>query len=202
VTSSYRGPLALLLALVIAACADKQQPAGELLGQVQVAVVAGAEDESRYLPDEFRALEARLAALQSAFDGKRYEVVLADGPAVLAAARTIGAEAAARKSAATAALSANWTQLAATLPDRLMGLGQRLEAEKPVSGIDVPAARRALHDANSLWSKARSAFASGNLTEAVRTAQDVAAQVDVLTTRLKPERVPDAKAAVAAVRRR
>ncbi len=177
---------ALLLAVGLAACAGKQQPAAVMLGTVQVAVLAGAEDESRYTADEFGALQTRLAALQTAFDGKRYDVVLADGPAVLAAARSLRAEAAAHKAAATAALSASWSQLAATLPDRLMGLGTRLDARAQGSGnglppVDAPAARQALLDANALWSKARSAFASGNLNEAVRAAQDVALQVDALT---------------------
>ncbi len=184
----------VLLAIGFAACTGKQQSAADLLGQVQVAVLAGAEDESRYTPVEFRTLQARLAGLQSNFDAKRYEAVLADGPAVLAEARTIGAAAAARKTAAMAALSAHWAQLAGTLPDRLMGLGERLDAlargsgkahAQPATEVDLPAARRALHDANALWSKARSAFASGNLTEAVRAAQDVAAQVDALAAQVK-----------------
>jgi hypothetical protein len=175
----------LLLALGLAACAGRQQPAAELLGEVQVAVLAGAEDESRYAPDEFLGLQSRLAALQTAFDAKRYELVLADGPALLAASRTLRADAAARKAAATQALSANWAQLAATVPDRLMTLETRVaslsrHAGKGSSGVDVPNAQRGLHDANALWSKARSAFASGNLDEAVRTAQDVATQVDAL----------------------
>jgi hypothetical protein len=186
VTREFGHLAAVLLALSLAACAGEQQPAADLLGQVQVAVLAGAGDESRYAAAEFATLQIKLAALQSAFDGKRYDVVLADGPAVLAAARTLAAEAAARKAAATQALSANWAQLAASLPDRLMGLGTRLDALARgsggrVPGTEVPAAQRALHDANSLWSKARSAFASGNLAEAVRAAQEVASQVDALS---------------------
>jgi len=138
-------------------------------------VLAGAEDESRYTPDQFRTMQTRLAALQSAFDRKNYATVLADGPALLAAARTLGAEAMARKTAATRALAASWAGFAATLPDRLMGLSLRLQ------GAQAPAAQRDLGDANALWSKARSAFASGNLAEAVRTAQDVATRVDALS---------------------
>jgi hypothetical protein len=189
VTPRARRCAALLLAVGVAACAGKQQPAADLLGRVQVAVLAGAEDESHYAPDEFRGLQMRLAALQAAFDAKQYDVVLGDGPALLGAARTLAAEAAARKAAATQALSASWAQLAATLPDRLMSLGSRLDTlsrgpGKNMSGVDVAAARRALHDANSLWSKARSAFASGNLTEAVRTGQDVATQVDASSSQV------------------
>lgn len=180
---------ALLLALGVAACAGKRQPAADLLGQVQVAVLAGAEDEAHYAPDEFRGLQMRLAALQTAFDAKQYDVVQGNGPALLAAARALATEAAARKASATQALSAAWAQLAATLPDRLLRLSERLEPLSPGAGkknlgVDVAAARRGLHDANLLWSKARSAFASGTLTEAVRTGQDVATQVDALSTQV------------------
>jgi hypothetical protein len=185
VSKRARRCAALLFAIAVAACAGKQQPAAAMLGRCQVAVLAGAEDESRYAADAFGSLQTQLAALQTAFDGKRYDVVLADGPAVLAGARRLGIEAAARKAAANEALSANWSRLAATLPDRLMRLGTRLDSRAPGSDqgrrVDGPAARQAWLDANALWSKARSAFASGNLREAVRAAQDVAMQVDALT---------------------
>ena len=84
-TPRARRCAALLLAVGVAACAGKQQPAADLLGRVQVAVLAGAEDESHYAPDEFRGLQMRLAALQTAFDAKQYDVVQGNGPALLAA---------------------------------------------------------------------------------------------------------------------
>jgi len=185
---------ALLLALGVAACAGKQQAAAQLLVQVQVAVLAGAEDESHYAPDEFRGMQMKLAALQTAFDAKHYDVVQSDGPALLAAARTLAADAAARKATATQALTAGWTQIAATLPDRLMSLSERLDTlsrgpGRKISEVDVTAARSALRDANALWSKARSAFASGNLSEAVAAGRDVAGQVDALTTQVDALRV-------------
>jgi hypothetical protein len=40
-------------------------------------------------------------------------------------------------------------------------------------------------EAASLWSKAQAAFASGNMDEAVRTAQDVKAKVDAVAASLK-----------------
>ena len=50
--------------------------------------------------------------------------------------------------------------------------------------IDAAAVKAASREASSLWSKARSAFASGNLEEAVRTAKDVDARVAALAKSL------------------
>jgi hypothetical protein len=189
-----RRTIALCAALLAAwcsmltACAGRHDPAEALMGQIQVALLSGAEDAMQYAPDRFRAVQAQVTELQSAFDRKQYDDVLARGPAVLAAAQALAETASADKQSAHQALVADWTHLAETLPDRLMRIGMRLEAPAHAGGralgMDPAEAQRALHDANSLWSKARSAFASGNLDQAVHTAKDAAAQVDALAPRV------------------
>jgi len=179
---------ALLATFIVVACAGRHDPAEALIDQMQVALLTSAQDAARYAPDRFHAVQQQVAELKSAFDRKQYDDVLARGPAVLAAAQALAADAAADKQTAHQALVADWTQLADTLPDRLMRIGMALEASpnarRKALGTDPVGAKRELHDANSLWSKARSAFASGNLDEAVRTAKDASAQVDALAPRV------------------
>jgi hypothetical protein len=57
--------------------------------------------------------------------------------------------------------------------------------KKAAAGIDLDAAKSAASDAMSLWSKAQAAFATGNLEEAVRTAQDVNSKIQSLASSLK-----------------
>lgn len=186
--TAFRFAAALLATLVVVACAGRRDPAEALIDQMQVALLTSAQDAAQYAPERFNAVQHQVAELKSAFDRKEYDDVLARGPAVLAAAQALAADAAADKQTAHEALVADWTQLADTLPDRLMRIGMAVEAPaKPhgrAHGMDPAEAKRELHDANSLWSKARSAFASGNLAEAVHSAKEAALQVDALAPRV------------------
>jgi hypothetical protein len=184
----YGLALAAALGAALAACAGRHDPAEALMDRIEIALLTSAQDAARYAPDRFQSVQAQVADLKSAFDRKQYDDVLARGPAVLAAAQALAADAAADKQSAHEALVADWTRLADTLPDRLMRIGMAVEApanaRRRALSIDPAEARRELNDANSLWSKARSAYASGNLDEAVHTAKDVAAQVDALAPRV------------------
>jgi hypothetical protein len=58
---------------------------------------------------------------------------------------------------------------------------------KLAAGIDLDAAKSALSDATSEWSKAQGAFGNGNMNEAVSTAQDVETKLQALAGALKAE---------------
>jgi hypothetical protein len=185
----------LVAGMLAAGCASKHDPAQVLLGEMHGALLTAGPDAARFAPDRLRAVEAQVGELQAAFERKQYDAVLARGPAVLAAAQQLAADAAADQQSAHQALVADWTRLADTLPDRLMRIGMRIASPAPGAHAHVPVpvhalamdradAQRALQDANALWSKARSAFASGNLAEAVHSAKDAAARVDALAPRV------------------
>ena len=130
-------------------------------------------------------------SLQAEFDKRDYSAVLAEGPALLTEIKRMSEASMARKQAAKQALTADWSRFAAYLPDRLLMLAQRADARSLAAAktghatqIDAAAVKAASREASSLWSKARSAFASGNLEEAVRTAKDVDARVAALAKSL------------------
>ncbi len=60
-------------------------------------------------------------------------------------------------------------------------------SRKHVKGIDLEAAKSALSDATSLWSKAQGAFGNGNMEEAVATAKDVKSRLEAVASGLKME---------------
>jgi hypothetical protein len=147
----------------------------------------GAEDAAKYAPKQLQDVQAKLNSLQAAFDKNDYSAVLAEGPALLTETEQMTEASVARKQDAKKALTADWSRLAASVPDRLLLLTQRADALGHRSGlghVDPAAVKAASREASALWSKARSAFASGNLEEAVRTAKDVETRIDALAKSL------------------
>ena len=177
---------ALVALLLQTACAGKREPAQDLLHEIQGAVLTGAEDAAKYAPEQLQDVQAKLNSLQAEFDKSDYSAVLAEGPALLTEMQRLSEASQARKQAVKQALTADWSRLAAYLPDRLLMLAQRAETlpQAPAKTGNAVQAKAAAREATALWSKARSAFASGNLEEAVRTAKDVDARVAALTKAL------------------
>ena len=67
---------------------------------------------------------------------------------------------------------------------RLDVLSQK-KNRKIAAGIDLDAAKSALSDATSEWSKAQGAFGNGNMNEAVSAAKDVETKLQALAGTLR-----------------
>jgi cobalamin biosynthesis protein CbiD len=110
---------------------------------------------------------------------------------VLNDAQALAAAASAAQADAVKALTEQWTRLSVSLPAEVTVLSIRIDAlgkksgKRQAAGIDLDAARAALADASSLWSKAQAAFASDNLREAVSTANTVGSKLESLAATLK-----------------
>ncbi|HEX3398330.1 MAG TPA: hypothetical protein VHS76_16615 [Steroidobacteraceae bacterium] len=180
-----------LLICVLAACAGQKVPAEKLLAEIQSTVTAASTEAAKYIPDELAAVQTQLVALQASFDKKDYAAVVTGAQAVLGAAQSLATDAAAKKDEVLKALNDRWTALAGSVPGYLTAIENRIDFlnkkgnKKAAAGIDVNGAKSALSDAMSLWSKAQAAFASGNMEEAVNTAQDVKSRVDAMAAMLK-----------------
>ena len=176
----------LLVCLIVAACASQKEPAQALLDEIRLTLAGTAADAAKYVPDQLRALQDEIDALQRSFDRGDYAAVVSRGPAVLAAAGDLFGAATAAKGDRNRALEGEWSTLAETLPDRMSALTTRIDLKptrskgKSAAEKDLEARQAALRDVYSLWSKARSAFASRNLDEAVQTAEEVKTKIDAL----------------------
>lgn len=180
-----------LMAMILAACAGQKEPAVQLIAEIQATVTAASAEAAKYVPEQLMSVQTQLSALQASFDKQDYAAVVSGAPAVLAAARSLATAAAEKKDDALKALNDKWTALADGVPGYLTAIQDRIEYlgkktnKKAATGIDLEGAKSALSDAMSLWSKAQAAFATGNLDEAVKTAQDVKSKVLPLASRLK-----------------
>ena len=180
-----------LAAIILVACAGQKEPAQKLIGGIQATVTAASTEAAKYIPDQLMDVQAQLAALKASFDKKDYAAVVSGAPPVLAAAESLATAAAEKKDEALKALNDKWTTLAGSVPGDLTTIQNRIEYlakksnKKAAAGIDLDGAKSGLNDAMSLWSKAQAAFATGNLDEAVKTAQDVKSKGEAVAATLK-----------------
>ena len=131
--------------------------------------------------------------LKTSFTAQDYKVVVAKGPALLSEAQGLAGAAAAKKAEVMKGLNDQWAALSAEVPGRMTAIQNRIDllskksSRKLVKGIDLEAAKSALSDATSLWSKAQGAFGNGNMEEAVATAKDVKSRLEAVASGLKME---------------
>ncbi len=189
-----------LAAMLVAACANKMEPAQQMIAQIDSTLSAASADAAKYVPDQLKDVQDKVDALKSSFANKDYTAVITGAPAVLASAQGLAAAAAAKKTEVMQALNDSWTKLAGALPGNVADIQHRIEMlaknRRMARGIDLAAAKSGLADVNSLWSKAQGAFASGNVEEAVTTAKDVQSKVASLAEAIKLK-LPTAEAPAA-----
>jgi hypothetical protein len=190
-TTLKKYALLSLVGLLLAACASEREPAQKLMNDIQAAIAASADDAAKYVPDQLNDVQTKYDDLKTALDAQDYKGVLARGQPVLAQAQGLAAAAVAKKADLAKQLNDQWSSLSGVVPQELTAVQSRLDMlsqkknAKLAKGIDLGAAKSALGDATSLWSKAQGAFGNGNMDEAVSTAKDVKGKLDALAGTLK-----------------
>ena len=180
-----------LAALVLAACANDREPAQKMMNDIQAAIYGAPGDAVKYAPDQLNDVQTKYDDLQTALTAQDYKGVLARGPAVLTEAQGLAGAAAAKKAEVTQQLNDQWSSVSSAVPQEATAIQSRIDMlsqkknHKLANGIDLDAAKSALGDATSLWSKAQGAFGNGNMDEAVSAAKDAKAKLDTLAGTLK-----------------
>lgn len=182
--------LLTLAAVLLGACTNQMQPAKQALDGAESAVSAAASaDAKQYDADKLAALKTRLDDLRAALDRRDYATVLAEAPRISADANSVAQEAASKKQAAMAGLAAQWDAVSASVPTLMATVKARVDAlgntRHLPKGIDLPASKSTLADATSLWDKAQSSHTAGNLTDAISTAKEATAKLEVAAGSLK-----------------
>jgi hypothetical protein len=185
---NYALALLTAAALALGACANQMEPAQQAIANIDTAVAATSTAAAKYVPDQYKDLQAKVASLKASFDSKDYAAVLAAAPAVLDQARSIGAGAALKKEELDTKLTNGWSALTASLPAQVAAVQAKLASlskmSKPPQGIDVAGAQSAFGDAPAEWKQAQAAFAANNIEDASAAAQDVASKVSAAAAAL------------------
>jgi hypothetical protein len=181
-----------LLAL-LGACTNQREPAQRMMQDIEATLGSVSDDAAKYVPGELVDVQSKLDDLKTAYESHDYRAVLARGPALLGEAHGLAADAAAQRAAIAKDQTDQWTSLAAAVPALFAAVQARLDLlsrkknGKMASGIDPDAAKSALAEATSRWSKAQGAFGNGNMSEAVTTAQDVESRLQALAGTVKAD---------------
>ncbi|MGD0490630.1 MAG: hypothetical protein ABSC32_03690 [Steroidobacteraceae bacterium] len=190
----HRGFATFCFALLfLAACASQREPAQKLMNDIDAAVSVASEEAAKYVPDQLNDVQTKLDDLRTAFNAQDYQAVLARGPALLSEAQGLASAAAAKKADRMKALNDQWSSLASTVPERVTAVQSRIDMlaqrknRKLAKGIDLDAAKSALNDATSQWSRAQGAFGNGNLDEAVSAGNDANSKLEAVAMAVKAE---------------
>jgi hypothetical protein len=122
---------------------------------------------------------------------------------VLGEAQGLVSAVAAKKAEVVKELNDQWTSLSSAVPGYMTAIQSRIDLlgkksnRKLAKGIDLDAAKSALSDATSLWSKAQGAFGNGNMDEAVTAATEVRSKLADLAMSLKMDLAAPAAAPAA-----
>ena len=182
----------VLLAL-LGACTSQREPAQRMMQDIAATLGTVSEDAAKYVPGELIDVQTKLDDLKTAYEAHDYKAVLARGPALLGEAHALAADAAAQKTEIAKSQTEQWTSLAAAVPALFTAVQTRLDLlsekknRKMAAGIDLDAAKSALREATSQWSKAQGAFGNGNMNEAVPTAKDVESRLQALAGTLQAQ---------------
>ena len=183
------GFLTVTAALLLAACASQMEPAQTAIAGIESAISTASADAGKYVPEQLSAVQTKLSDLKAAFDKKDYKSVLAGAPALLSEAQGLLATAAMKKEAVMKVMSAEWTSMAASLPQLVSAVKSRVDmlskSHHAPAGVDLAAAKTGLADATAMWGKAQAAFSSGNVEEAVTAAREVKAKAEAAAAALK-----------------
>ena len=183
------GLAAAALAL-LPGCTDSAAPARQALATIGSTLGAFGGEAAALEPDGYAAVERDLGALRARYDRGEFRGVVTDAPALQAAVTALRARVAADKAAALAAQNAAWSRYAGTLPDQLAAIERRLDGltaagRRQRPDVDVASSQRDVRTAVALWSKGQSAFAAGNIAEALQAARDVQQRADALQASLR-----------------
>jgi len=180
-----------IAALLCTACLNQMEPAKQALDEISHVLNTASADEMKYAPHEMAAVQKELADLTISYDRKNYGDVLAHAPSVLADAKNLVADTAAKKDDIAKALHKEWNGFATSLPQGITAVEARADAlsktKRAPKGIDLAAAQSNLADATDGWARAQAAYAGGKLDEAVAIAEDAQSKAGAAAIALKLE---------------
>ncbi len=182
--------LPLAAALLITACANKEEPAKQLVAGAETSIAEVRDDATIYAPEELKAAEEKLAAAKENITWQKYQDVLDQGPELKASVTTLKDTVISKKTQAAAATH-EWTTLTEEVPKVIQALEGRLDALSKARKLPAEvkketfeAAKTELETLKTTWAQAGAAFNAGQATEAADKGRAVKARAEELLQQL------------------
>jgi hypothetical protein len=182
----------VMVAALLSACAPKDEaPARKAIGQISAALESAGPDATKYVPGHVAALEGQVTKLKVRFYDGDYEAIVEDAPAILERAEALETTAAAKKAEIARVLDVEWSKLLTDVPAAIASAEKYADgliaSKKTAPGITqemVASARIGIDGQKSLWEKATTARAAGDLEQAVTIAALVKRRLENLVAAL------------------
>jgi len=182
--------LPLAAALLITACANKEEPAKQVVAGAETSIAEVREDATIYAPAELKAAEDKLAAAKENITWEKYQDVLDQGPELKASVTTLKDTVISKKTQVAAATH-EWTTLTEEVPKVVQALESRVDALSKVRKLPpevkketFEAAKTELETLKTTWAQAGAAFNAGQATEAADKGRAVKARAEELLQQL------------------
>jgi hypothetical protein len=170
---------AVALVVVASGCANQKAPAEAAIASAETAFSAVQADAVKYVPDQAKGISDAIAAAKDAVAKGDYQVALTNAQALPAKIADLTTAVTAKK----AELTSTWTGLSTALPKVVEAIQSRIgmlsKSKNLPAGLDkakFEAAKTGLATVTATWTEATTAFAAGNLTDAIAKAESVKAQ--------------------------
>lgn len=181
-------------ALVLAACANQQEPAQKALAQVEASLAEVRADAEKYAAEQLANVDEGIKMLKSNMAHKDYRGVMMNAPSVSKSIDDLKATVAANKAEAEANLAAaqaEWSELTASVPPMVDALQKRVDTltktrklPKDMDQAAFDAARNGFEQLKTSWTEASADFAGGKAAEALRKARAAKARGQELLDQL------------------
>jgi len=167
------------LVVIASGCANQKTPAEAAIASAETAFSAVQTEAVKYVPDQAKGISDAIAAAKDAVAKGDYQAALTNAQALPARIADLTTAVAAKK----AELTSTWAGLSTALPKAVEAIQSRIgmlsKSKNLPAGLDkarFEEAKTALATVTSTWSEATTAFAAGNLTDAVAKAESVKGQ--------------------------
>ena len=175
--------------LLAAGCASKEAPATQAVASAEMALNEVRADGEKYAPEQLQAADARLAAMKTALDRKKFNDVLAASHAIRDDVKVVEDTVVSRQTQEAAA-SREWDELNEEVPPLVDAIQNRVDnlqgarLPKDVKKESFEAAKSSLATMKSQWAEATAAASAGKATEAADKGRAVQAKAREVSEQL------------------
>lgn len=174
---------ALCAATLLTACSNLKEPATQVLGTAETSLAAIRDVAAQYAPADLQAVDTKIEALRKELASGNFKNVMAEAPALAESINKLSQTVDSKKADMMAAVEKakeGWQSFSTDLPQMIGAIQSRVDVLSKsrklpdnVTPVAFDSAKSGLDSLTTGWAEASSAFAAGDVPDAVAKAQAV-----------------------------